>query len=153
MRIDVSKIISERPRSGRTWESKTPRQKAITLDPLGDQFDESGNHIRQKRQKYRQPRFNVLERFLIHRVGQPWDKVYSEACMVSDRRSFLGAELRDYLKKIVATECWLDGRKLMHYDWQGHREAVAGLYVHPKTRVLLRAPQPARKPAASNGPR
>src|ERR1035438_3311228 len=98
MRHDVHKIIAERPKSGRTWESKTRREKQVALDSFGDQFDDSTNHLRRKRQKSRRTRFNVLERFLVNRVGRPWDKVYSEIGHVADSRSFQGEELRRYLK-------------------------------------------------------
>ena len=138
MRRDVQKIVSERPKSGRTWESKTPRPKQVVLDTLGDQFDERSNHTQQDRQKHRNARYNVLERFLVNRVGRPWDKVYAEACEVADSRSFQGAEIREHLKTLVATECWLEGRTLMCHDWRGCPQKVRGLYVHPKSRLLLR---------------
>ena len=138
MRRDVHKIISERPKSGRTWESKTPRKKQVELDLSGDPIDESSNHIRQERQKHRKPRFNILERFLVSRVGQHWDKVYAEACEVADPRSVYGAEVHEYLKTLVATECWLEGRTVMSHDWRGCPQVVRGLYVHPKSRVLMR---------------
>ena len=138
MRRDVHKVISERPKSGRTWESKTPRKKQVVLDAPGDQLDENSNHIRQKRQKHRGARFNILERFLVNRVGRPWDKVYAEACEVADPRSFHGAEIRDYLKSLVAIDCWMEGRTLMSHDWSGRPQKVQGLYVHPKSRLLLR---------------
>jgi hypothetical protein len=97
MRRDVHKVMSERPKSNRTWESKTPREKQVVLDVVGDQIDENSNHIQQKRQKRRNTRDNVLERFLVNRVGRKWDKVYAEACEVADSRSFEGAEVRDGL--------------------------------------------------------
>jgi hypothetical protein len=138
MRRDVHKVMSERPKGGRTWGSKTPREKQVALDLLGDQIDENSNNIRQGRQKYRSIRDNVLERFLVNRVGRKWDKVYAEACEVADPRSFHGAEVRDGLKRLVATECWLEGRTWMSHDWRGCPQVVRGLYVHPKSRLLLR---------------
>ncbi|HEV3197077.1 MAG TPA: hypothetical protein VGZ73_04195 [Bryobacteraceae bacterium] len=134
----MHKVISERPKSGRTWESKTPRTKPVVMDLLGDQMDEDSNYIRQERQKHRKGRFNVLERFLVNRVGRAWDKVYAEVCSVADSRSFHGAEVRDYLKTCVATECWLEGRTVMSHDWSGCPQVVQGLYVHPKSRLLFR---------------
>lgn len=144
MRSDVDKIISERPKSGRTWQSKTPRKKQVVLDLLGDQMDESSNQIRQKHQKDRRARYNILERFLAHRVGHAWDKVYAEACKIADARSFSGAEIREYVKRLVATECWLDGPTVMSHDWSGCPHVVRGLYVHPKSGLLLRNNIPAR---------
>ena len=138
MRRDVQKVVSERPKSRRTWESKTPRKKQVVLDPPGDQIDENSNHIRQERQKHRKTRFNVLERFLVSRIGMYWDKVYADVCKVADSRSFHGAEVRDCIKTLVATECWLDGRTVMRHDQRGCPQAVRGLYVHPKSRLLMR---------------
>jgi hypothetical protein len=137
MRRDVHKIISEQPKGGRTWESKTRREKQVVLDLLGDQVDEGTNHTQQKRQKGRNTRFNVLERFLISRVGGAWDKVYAEVCRVADSRSFHGAEVRDYLKTFIATDCWLEGRTVMSHDWRGCPQEVRGLYVHPRSGLLL----------------
>jgi len=139
MRRDVHKVMSERPKSGRTWESKTRREKQVAVDLFGDQIDENSNNIQQARQKGRKIRVNVLERFLVNRVGRKWDKVYAKACEVADPRSFDGAEVRDCLKGLVATECWLDGRTLMSHDWRGCPQVVRGLYVHSKSRLLLRA--------------
>jgi hypothetical protein len=131
-------VICERPKSGRTWESKTPRSKDVVLDPAGDQFDETANHIALRRQKHRKTRFNIVERFLVNRVGRNWDKVYAELCEVTDARSFQGAEIRDWAKRLVAIDCWTEERIVMSYDCSGCPAAVRGLYVHPKSRVLLR---------------
>jgi hypothetical protein len=138
MRSDVDKIISERPKSGRTWESKTPRKKQVALDLHGDQADENSNHIRQEHQKGRKVRYNVLERFLVHRIGRAWDKVYAEVCIVTDARSFSGGEIREHVKTVVATECWMEGRTVMSHDQRGCPQVVRGLYVHPKSGLLLR---------------
>jgi hypothetical protein len=138
MREDVEKIIAERPKGGRTWASKTPRPTRVELDGEGEQIDESSNHVRRKRQKGRSRQFNVLERFLLHRVGRPWSKVYAEVCAVADARRYQGVEVREYLKSFVATECWLNGKTIMSHDWYGCPSQVRGLYVHPKSGLLLR---------------
>jgi len=141
MRQDVDKIVFERPKANRTWASKTPREKAVILDVQGDQINESANHIRRKRQKMRNSSLNVLERFLVKRIGRSWDKVYAEVCAVADARSFTGAEVRDYLKALVAIDCWIEARKIMWHGSKGHPEEVSGLYVHPQNGLLLREKQ------------
>jgi hypothetical protein len=141
MRRDVDKIVFERPKANRTWASKTPREKAVILDVQGDQINEGANHIRRKRQKMRNSSLNVLERFLVKRVGRPWDTVYAEVCAVADARSFTGAEVRDYLKDLVASDCWLEGRTLMCRDWRGRTQEVSGLYIDPRSGLLLRKEQ------------
>lgn len=145
MRSDVHKVIVERPKANRTWESKTPRKKAVTLDPLGDQFNESANHIRLKRQKMRNSSLNILKRFLVSRVGSPWDKVYAEVCTVADPRSFAGAEVRDCLKTLVMTECWIEGQSVMSHSCLGAPQEVSGLFVHPKSRLLLHKAKASKK--------
>jgi hypothetical protein len=138
MRRDVKNVVSERPKGNRTWLSKTPRHKHPVVDDGGEQLDESSDHIRRKRQKMRSYQTNVLERFLLHRAGRPWSKVYAEVCAVADSRSFQGDELRRYLKTLVRTQCWLDGKKLMSFGWRARPVPVHGLYVHPRTGLLLR---------------
>ena len=138
MRRDVAKVMSERPKGGRTWEHKTTKDKRVVLDAAGEQINEKANYRRQQRQKGRSVRPNVIERFLFHRVGKPWDKVYAEACEAADARSKLGLEVREYLKRFVAMECWMEGRTVMSYDCAGQARAVRGLYVHPKSGLLMR---------------
>jgi hypothetical protein len=101
-------------------------------------LDEAANLIRRQRQKRRGARFNVLERFLLNRVGRRWDKVFAEACEVADARSFHGAEVREYLSSFVATECWLDGKTVMSYDGMGCPQPVRGRYVHPNSGLSAR---------------
>ena len=138
MRSDAAKVVSERPKSGRTWESKTPRKKKVILDNSGDRVDDRSDHIRQEHQKHRKARFNILDRFLIHRVGCKWDKVYSEICAIADSRSFSGTEIREYVNASVSTDCWIVGRTVMSHDRWGGSQVVRGLYVHPKSRLLSR---------------
>ena len=138
MRSDVKEVIAERPKGNRTWQSNTPRKKSVRLGEDGEQFDEASNSLRQKRQKWRCTRFNVLERFLMHRVGRAWNKVFAESCKNADSRSFQGGEMRDALKDLVITNCWTEGKTIMGRDRRGCSVAVHGLYVHPKTGILMR---------------
>ena len=147
MRRDIDKVIFERAKSGRTWASKTPRANPVLLDPSGDQFNERSNQVRLNRQKLRNSHFNALERFLVRNVGRPWDKVYAEICASADARSFLKAEVRGYVEYVVAVKCWMEGRKVMTPYCGRPGEVVTGLYVHPRSGVLMRKPdQPRRRP-------
>src|SRR5690349_12458727 len=112
MRHDVQKVMSERPKGSRTWVSKTPRHKHAMLDLEGERLDVSLDEIRRNRQKSRNYRQNILERFLLNRVGRLWNKVFAEVCAVADSRSIHGSVVREYLKTFVAIDCWLDGRKV-----------------------------------------
>ena len=142
MRSDVQQVVVERPKGGRTWQKKNARGKNVVLDVAGELIDGKADHAPPKHQKHRNARYNVLERFLLNRAGKVWDKVYSEACEVADARTFQGAEVRDVILGLVATKCWMEGRTAMHYDCIGHVVPVKGLYVHPKSGLLLRQPKP-----------
>ena len=139
MRRDIRKVVFERAKSGRTWASKTPRAKQIVLDQDGEQLNEGSNSTRQKRRKFRNSHFNAVEHFLVRNIGRPWSKVYAEVCAAADARSLLGAEIRDFVQSFVATQCWLDGRKVMRRGCGGCPGEVRGLYVHPASGLLRRA--------------
>jgi hypothetical protein len=131
-------VVFERAKSDRTWASKTQRDKRVVLNDSGEQLNEHANHVRPKRQKHRNHHFNALERALIRGVGRPWKKVFSEICGATDGRTTLGQEIRQRVQQLVNTQCWLDGRKVMAYDWRGCPHEVRDLYVHPKTGLLMR---------------
>ena len=136
---DVKKGILERPKANRAGESNTPREKAMIVGDAGERINDSANHTRQKGQKLRNTRFNVLERFLIRNIGKPWDDVFAEICKNSDPRTLGGSEARERIKSIVTTDCWIQGNQILAHGWRGNAEAVKGLYVHPKTGLLARA--------------
>jgi hypothetical protein len=138
LRTDVKKIIAERPKANRTWQSNTPRSKAIKLDDDGEQFNEGSNHPLQKHQKMRNSSTNVLKRYLATKTGSRWDTVYSEICRNADSRSFQGVEVRQVVLDMVAVECWIEGKRVLSHDWQGRTVEVKGFYVHPKSRLLKR---------------
>jgi len=140
MRGDIKKVVFERAKSNRTWASKTVRAKRIVLDSNHDQLNEESNHTRRKRQKHRNEHYNAIEHFLTRNVGKPWNKVYAEICRAVDSRSLLGAEIRTYVRYFVSIECWLDGKKIMKRDRIGRAQEVRGLFVHPKTGMLMRIP-------------
>ena len=137
MRRDIQAVVFERAKSNRTWASKTPRVKGVVLDAEGEHIREGTPKL--KRQKWRNSHFNAVGRFLLRNTGRPWNKVYAELCASADGRTRLGREVREYAECSVALQCWLDGRKVMSFDVHGAPREVTGLYVHPKTGVLLRS--------------
>jgi hypothetical protein len=138
MRSDIYHVIRA-PKGGRTWKKKNPRAPQVALASDGEVCSDKPPSIEIKHQKHRSHNTNPLKRFLVRRVGRPWNKVYAEVCERADARSFLGAEVRNDLKDFVETECWMDRRKVMSYDCRGAPQAVRGLYVHPKSGLLMRA--------------
>lgn len=139
MRRDIAKVTHERPKSGRTWACKTPRAARVAVDAEGEQADEASNHIRRRRQKTRNQNSGPLKHFLACRVGRPWDRVWSEVCATADPRSTLGVDVRDRVRCLVETDCWLEGRAVMCHSCLGPPVRVRGFYVHPRSGLLLRA--------------
>jgi len=139
MRHDIDKVVFERAKSNRTWISKVPRAKQVLLDESGEHLNDKGESRGPARRKWRNSHFNAVERFLVRSVGRPWSKVYAEASRALDVRSGLPAEIRDHIESCVATRCWLDGRRVMAHDRGGSPVEVHGLYVHPKTAILMRS--------------
>jgi len=139
MRRDIAKVVFERPKSGRTWVSKTPRAAAVVTDPAGEQVDEGSNHVRRKRQKMRNRNRGPLRHLLPCRVGRPWDQVWREVCGAADCRSALGSEIRESVEYLVATNCWFEGRRVMSASRCGAPGGVGGLYVDPRSGLLMQA--------------
>ena len=96
------------------------------LTPKGDDHGDIGTD------------FSVLRRFLRSRVGQPWDKVYSEICAEADLRSFPGHHLREWLDYEVEQKCTIgdDGEVLDHRGNHVKNSHWEEFYVHPKTGIL-----------------
>ena len=138
MRKDIAKVVFERPKGGRTWAKKTPRAAAVLLDSAGDQLNEAANHVRRKRQKGRNSNLSPLEHFLECRVGRPWDQVWSEVCTTADVRSTLGGEIRHYVDCLIARHCWFEGRTLLTDSYYGPPQKARGLFVHPRSGLLMR---------------
>ena len=138
MRTDVKKIIAERPKANRIWQSNTPRVKAVKLDDDGEQFNEGANHPLKKHQKMRNTGMNVLKRYIATKKRRRWDKVYSEICRNADSRSLQGAEMRQAVQDMVAVDPWIEEKSVLSHDWQGRAVEVKGFYVHPKTGLLQR---------------
>jgi hypothetical protein len=141
MRGDIAKVVFERPKGGRTWASKTPRPAAVLVDRACEQLDESSNCIRRRRQKMRNSNMGPLKHFLECRVGRPWNTVWSEVCDALDLRSALGREVRERIDWLVDRDCWIEGRTVMSHSCCGRPRKVRGLYVHPRSGLLRRAPE------------
>ena len=93
--------------------------------------------------KYFGDNVKPLKRFLNSKVGQNWDKVYSELSGKMDKRSVSGQHLFEHLFQYVETDtAWIDGKvylsngeKMFRGQWRGGR---LQLYVHPVSRILHR---------------
>jgi hypothetical protein len=166
MREDMSKVLVERPRAGHRSGEMTSRHARRTynqnLRHVGDEdnyrFDAGGNteSISAKtRHPKRSPKefnenLNPLRRFLRSRLGQPWDKVYSEIMAGLNMKNTAQYHVWQHLISLgeVETKTYMEGNTIMIAgssprevgDWYTEE-----FYVHPKTGVLCSSPS--RRPS------
>jgi hypothetical protein len=139
MRSDMSKVIVERPR----WGSRLRSTKfAARVSPRVDVEDfDLAPPPRDRDQKSLNENLAPLKRYLEKQIGRPWNKVYSEIRANLDTRKATQLHILQHLRDYVQTHCWMEGKTLMgNRRWFGV-EPVEGLYVHPKTGILRRAPE------------
>lgn len=81
--------------------------------------------------------YAIMRRFLMSRLGKPWDEVYSEICAEADARSFDGHYLRENLGYMVEHDVYIgeDGEiyNKRHFrvgSWRGQ------FYVDPEDKTL-----------------
>lgn len=145
-RSDIHKVIVERPRYGYCWAEPVRTSGSIPVAAAlvdGEDYD-SGPR--------RAPRFDKnksfneylapLKGYLLKQVGRPWDNIYAEICAGFDRRSVIGAHVLQHVPDFVALPG--DNR-----DWP----RSTGLYVHPRTGILRRKPEPRRRARPAARPR
>ena len=145
MRSDMSKVVTERPRYGHGNRSKKTALRIRRFDSE-DQFDRLPKRISSSRHsqhgwdaKEFSDRLGPLKRFLRSRVGQHWDKVYSELSRSLDKQSLTGLHIWTHVWQYVEKdiEFGSDGQiyrkpiRRIGKIWQ-----VQGMYVHPKTGIL-----------------
>lgn len=131
------KVIVERPRRG-SW---LPSVKfGARINPNVD-HEESPPRPPAHPPDHKELNENLapLKRYLSSQVGRPWNKVYSEICENLDTRKATQLHILQHLFHYVVTNCSMEGKTVMgDSGWFGYRP-VEGLYVHPKTGILLRA--------------
>src|SRR5262249_13920171 len=141
MRPDMSKIIVERPRRGSRLRN---HKSALALDPrrIGDDAYIDPPAPRRSGEKSLNENLAPLRRYLESNVGRPWSKVYAEIRATLDSRKATGLHILQHLRDFVAVDTWLDGRTVMVWGtrWLMPTEPVTGLYVHPVSGLLRRAP-------------
>jgi hypothetical protein len=147
MRPDLKKLIVERERRGGIRNSRKLGMRVRNYDP--DSEFESPKRISSSplhqaphwNQKETTDVLNPLRGLLRKHVGRPWDKVYSELSQICDKRSVLGMHVFQHLRWEVATDTYLDGKRVMARNRWTVSE-VRGFYVHPKTGLLLHPAMP-----------
>ena len=146
MRKDMSKVIVERPRLGRSRAGLKPGRTRVVVDDDGEPLRAGRGGRAPKSDKLRKTKnlnenLNPLKRYLASQVGRPWRKVYSEISEHLKPTSTVQQHVRDHLNDFVAKArsvkgvLWAETRwgKPMLLSETGHL-----YYVHPRTGLLLK---------------
>ena len=147
MRKDMSKVIVERPRLGRSRAGLKPGRTRVVVDDDGEPLRASRGGRAPKSDKLQKTKnlnenLNPLKRYLASQVGRPWRKVYSEISEQLKSSSTVQQHVRDHLDDFVATNArsvkgvlWAETRwgKPMPLSDTGHL-----FYVNPRTGLLLK---------------
>ena len=149
MRKDMSKVIVERPRLGRSAAGLRPGRTRVVEDDDGAPLRAGRGGrapTREKPQKTKSlnENLNPLRRFLQSAVGRKWDKVYSEISENLKPTSTVQQHVRDHLEDFVAVKTRMHGGKVMIAQrFGGERtleEDYHRFYVHPRTGLLRENP-------------
>jgi len=152
MRSDMSKVIVERPRRPATAKPLSRmRNKDFTDLPIRERMTarfQNGSRMRCScccnPRKTLSENLNPLRRFLMRRVGQKWDHVFSEICEHIRLTSTVQKHVRDHMEDLVILKTSIDseGRiwdhtysiyELKFANNRGHRL----LWVHPVSGILM----------------
>ena len=138
MRVDMQKIIVERPR----WGSASTNYKsgkrlhsgevgAALIE--GEDYDGGPERASSaRRNKWLNENLAPRQRYLHSQIGRPWDKVFSEIRQTLDTRSALGLHVMQHLYQFIAVDTvMIDG--VVHQKRWYSFDRVEGLYVHPLT--------------------
>ena len=149
MREDMHKKVIEGSRWASAWARngsvKHERQRLLQARAGGLDWDDLSARItstpRRGCRRGQTDTLNPLRRFLLSRLGQPWDQVYSELRENLSPSSVIHLHIFQHLDHMVARDVVLDGDRVfvLHshqrelFDREGWR-----LYVHPETGRLCR---------------
>jgi hypothetical protein len=146
MRSDMFEVIVERPRvdpwrghtKGRRQEPRR-QQEGSVREPMS----------RGRGSKCLNENLAPLRRFLLSRVGRPWDAVRSEICALLTPRSAVQKHVLDHVKQMVEENAVLIDGRAHHSGGHRHGSLIqpsrwGGFYVCPRTgalRLAERRPQ------------
>ncbi|MCX7357552.1 MAG: hypothetical protein NT015_05340 [Alphaproteobacteria bacterium] len=139
----MSKVIVERPRTGRSRAGLRPGRTRTLVDDDGEPIKAKGAREpmrRPQKDKNLNETLNPLKRYLASNIGRPWDKVYSEISEHLKPTSTVQQHVRDHLQDFVATKTRTRAGVMMATNrWGGERpltESYCLYYVHPRTKLL-----------------
>ncbi|MEZ5970354.1 MAG: hypothetical protein R3C31_00925 [Hyphomonadaceae bacterium] len=139
----MSKVIVERPRTGRAWVVLRPGRTRALVDDDGEPIKAKGAREpkgREQKTKALNETLNPLKRYLASNVGRPWNKVYSEISEHLKPTSTVQQHVRDHLDDFVATKTRMKGGAVVVTPRFGGERALEDdwclYYVHPRTGLL-----------------
>lgn len=143
MRKDMSKVIVERPRTGRAAAGMRPGRTRMLADDDGEPIKAKGARVpkrREQKTKNLNETLAPLRRYLESQVGRPWDKVYSEISEHLKPTSTVQQHVRDHLEDFVAIKTRTENGKIwVTRRWGGPmplERSWMRYYVHPRTGLL-----------------
>lgn len=143
MRKDMSKVVVERPRHGRSRPARAGRTRAL-LDDEGAPLRASMREPVKApaKTKYFSDHLGPLRRFLLKNVGRPWNKVYGEISAELKPTSVVQQHVRDHVHDFVAIHARTRAGVMHVVSRWGREQPLAEdyrpLYVHPRTGLLRR---------------
>ncbi|PCC72161.1 hypothetical protein SAMN02745121_01370 [Nannocystis exedens] len=145
-------VIIERPRTGGGWGGKGRRaEMRRRADPETAPYAEPIS--RGRGSKHLNENLAPLRRFLLSRVGRPWDAVHAEIAATLRVTSAVQKHVLDHLRDMVYTHVMKAGDRLYERGSWGVREIDgrrwAPVYVCPETGLLKKVP---RRPARYKPP-
>jgi hypothetical protein len=149
MRKDMSKVIVERPRRGRSRAGLRPgRTRRVEDDDGAPLHAARGGRAPQRdkpvKTKFLNETLNPLRRYLRSQVGRPWNKVYSEISAHLKPTSTVQQHVRDHIEDFVAIHTRMRaGAVVAAGRWGGERplhDEYRRFFVHPRTGLLRENP-------------
>jgi hypothetical protein len=146
MRKDMSKVIVERPRRGRSAAGLRAGRTRVVTDDDGEPVRTSKGTAREPKGPARKTKnlnenLNPLKRYLASNVGRPWNKVFSEISEHLKPTSTVQQHVRDHIDDFVATKTRMQNGVVMIGNARRGGESTLEhsyvlYYVHPRTGLL-----------------
>lgn len=147
MRDDLAKVITERPRVGPRLKQPKGYKKAMRdigedspkSEKIGFKWEKNYGDSKQFSE-----RLGPLKRYLLSKVGQPWNDVYSELRQGLDMGNLVQKHVMTHVFDYVEIEVYLavDGN---YYTNPPYSREVSFLYVDPETGILCKVPEKSQK--------
>ena len=136
MRIDMAKVVTEKPRRGHGSPSKKWGRRLGKNEHDAEDHGPTRAPIARRHQygwnaKEFSDLLGPLRRYLRKQVGRPWNNVWSEIVRSLDSRSLSGQHIFDHIRWEVEQQVWLspDG-SLYRNRWSGLVPVGAYMVIH-----------------------